>query len=358
VRDSWGALHSQLPRPTAFLSVPWVESWLQIYGPALDPLVWTATVSGTVVGAALLVPRTERRGGIPLRCLYLNTAGEGEDSPTVEHNTVLAAHGHEDAVWQTIGATLRGLDWDELRLSGVDTQTADRFRALFPDWDSSLEARVAPYIPLAPLLESAEGLLATLSANTRSQLRRAARIAGERGPLSLEEATTPALRASIWGDLQLLHTARWRTRGQAGVFSRPRWRAFHEQLMTASPCCARLFRLRVGEEPVAAVYLLQHGGHVAFYQSGLAPRADDNRDKPGLLIQQMVIEQLATEGGIEYDLLASEGPELRYKRSLAGSERTLWWGEVVRPTVRSHLVRQLRALRTRWRARSGWLTAR
>ena len=65
-----------------------------------------------------------------------------------------------------------------------------------------------------------------------------------------------------------------------------------------------------------------------------------------MLLHTMAIDRLAAEGLEEYDFLASDGPEVRYKRSLAMQERVLWWGAVFRPTWRSRLVRALRALRT------------
>jgi CelD/BcsL family acetyltransferase involved in cellulose biosynthesis len=344
-------LHAAQHHPTVFLSVEWVDSWLAVFGESLRPMLWAVTVSDTVVGAALLVSATERRGGIPVRCLYLNTAGEGEDSVTVEHNTVLAAPGSEEAVWQALATTLRGLTWDEFRLCGGDPNAVEQLRSLFTGCQSTLEARAAPFIPLASLQGNTGGLLAKLSTNTRSQLRRAARSAAQRGALTLEEATTPALRADFWRELGSLHTARWRERGQSGAFARPRWRAFHERLLAAEPRCARLFRLRVAGETVAAVYVLQYQRHVAFYQSGIVTRAGDNREKPGLVIQQLVVDQLAAEGYSEYDFLASDGPELRYKRSLATDERLLWWGAIVRPTVRSRVIQWLRVLRGRFRSR-------
>jgi hypothetical protein len=352
-RKDWGELHSLASRPTIFLSEAWVDAWLGVFGPSLRPYLWTARADDAVIGAALLVRRVEWRGPVPVRCLYLNTSGEGADSVTVEHNTVLARPGYEEMVWRELGTTLLRLPWDELVLCGGDTATAERMRHLFPGWRISLKPRAAPFIPLEAVRQAPDGFLGLLSANTRGQLRRAARAAVQHGPIALDEGTTPASREELWMDLRRLHTNRWRQRNLPGAFFRPRWVAFHEQLQQAAPTAARLFRLRLGDQTVAAVYLLQHGGHVAFYQSGVLPDAALARAKPGLLLHLRVIERLAAEESAEYDFLASDEPEVRYKRSLATHERPLWWGAVLRPSWRTWLTARLRELRQSLRASFG-----
>ncbi len=346
LRATWGILHAQLQHPTMFLSEAWVDCWLTVFGRDASPLLWVARAGDAVVAMALLVRRWERRGPVPVRCLYLNTAGEGADSVTLEHNALLVQPGCEDAAWQALAETLHSLPWDELILAGGDIEAAQRLRHMFAGWPVHLDGRPAPNVPLRAVREQDDGVLGLLSANTRSQLRRAARVASAVAPLSLHEATTPAERSAEWQELSRLHEARWRERGQAGAFARPRWRAFHERLLEVAPQNTRLLQLRVGSDTVAALYVLQFQGHVAFYQSGVKHANGNNREKPGMLLHTMAIDRLAAEGLEEYDFLASDGPEVRYKRSLAMQERVLWWGAVFRPTWRSRLVRALRALRT------------
>jgi CelD/BcsL family acetyltransferase involved in cellulose biosynthesis len=312
--------------------------------------LWTATTGNTLVGAALLIQRLELRKGIPVRCLYVNTAGEGADSVTVEHNAPLIRTGYESAAWTILGDTLRALPWDELILPGSSVANADQICALFPEWNSVAEHRPAPYVTLDRVREAQGGLLSVVSANTRRQLLQAARVAAEKGGVFLEEAKCTRARAEYWEELKALHTVRWQGRGKAGAFSRPRWVDFHQRLHKAAPEATRLFRLRAGNETVAVLYLLQHGKHTAFYQSGVRVPAGDNRQRPGLLLQQAVIDRMATEGQLEYDFLASSGPEIRYKRSLATDERVLSWVTVIRPTWRSRTIAGLKAARSALRA--------
>lgn len=347
LRSTWASLHALLSHPTVFLSEAWVDCWLSVFGADSRALLWTARAGDTVVAMAMLVRRVEWKGPVPVRCLYVNTAGEGADSVTLEHNTLLVRPGFEEAAWNAFAEALRRLPWDQLILVGGVQAMADRFRSLNPTWTAHMIGRPAPYVLLSAVRAQPHGLLPLLSANTRSQVRRAARVAGSDANLVLHEATTEEARVEIWRELHRLHTARWQERGEAGAFSRPRWRAFHERLQLAVPHATRLLHLNSGDAVIAVVYLLQCGGHVAFYQSGVRPPTNDNRSKPGLLLHAMVADRLADEGADEYDFLASDEREVRYKRSLAPEERLLWWGIVKRPTWRNRVAGALRSLRRR-----------
>ena len=328
-----------------FLSSAWVESWLAVFGPSVEASLWTARLGDEVVGAALLVQRIEWRGPIPTRCLYLNTAGEGADSVTVEHNCLLIKQGHDEMVWRELGRTLQYLKWDEFMLHGVTNHTMERTRRLFPYARVAANERAAPFVSLSAVRAHPAGLVGKLSANTRGQLRRAARICGASSVLTIDEGSSAESRAQIWSDLKRLHTIRRNKRGEVAVFSRERWVAFHQHLMSAAPSHTRLFRLRTETETLASLYLLQHGEKIVFYQSGIKVDPSDNRAKPGLLLHVGVIDRLALEGLEEYDFLASDEPEVRYKRSIATSERSLCWLTVFRPTLRSRIVVLLRKVR-------------
>lgn len=348
-RDTWKELHAQLPAPTAFLSVEWMDCWLSVFGSAEGTQLWSTRIEGLVVGAALFSSTTEWRGPVPVRCLYLNTAGEGEDSVTLEHNTVLCRAGYEGLVWHELRDSVQRLVWDELIVVGATADTAQHVRQFFPEQYIASRERGAPYMSLEQVRTHPDGMLGQLSRNTRAQLRRATRSATLRGAVRVEEGTTAETRRDIWNELAALHTGRWQKRAEPGAFSRARWRTFHQRLIERAPQETRLFRLVVNEETVATIYLLQLSGHAAFYQSGVRLPLGDSRDKPGLLIHSLLVEKLASEGCLEYDFLASDEQEIRYKRSLANSERVLSWMTVSRPTMRNRLVAVLRQMRARLR---------
>ena len=346
-RETWTELHSELPHSSLFLSTEWVDCWLSVFGESLQPLLWVAKSDGTPIGAALLVERVEWRGPIPVRCLYLNTAGEGSDSVTLEHNTLLTKRGAEDSAWKALELTLRRMSWDELKLEGANLDTRDRVRLAFSDEASVEVERVAPYVPLATVRSNPDGILGMLSPNTRYQLRRAARLHEKHSAITLEEAVTIGSRREVWSELERLHTLRWLTRGSQGAFSHPRWRTFHEQLLLQAPGQTRLFRLRSGPTTLAAVYLFDKSGNCAFYQSGVRAPVHGNQDKIGMLIHSMLMDHLAHRAENEYDFLASYEPEVRYKRRLSTQERSLYWLTILRPTLRNRLVSWLKGFRSR-----------
>jgi hypothetical protein len=323
-----------------------MDAWLAVYDVEGASRLWTLAVDDEVVGAALLVLRTERRGLLRLRCLYLNTAGEGQDSVTLEHNAVLAQRGHEDLVWRELRALLLQQSWDEFILAGGTVQTSERLQKAFPDWKSRAFNLPSPFVSLPEVRQQPEGLLGLVSPNSRSQIRRAIRSTVD--GLSLDEAISAESREQAWRELDRLHTLRWRSQGIAGAFSRQRWRAFHERLLASAPGHTRLFTVRAGDETIAAAYLLQFDRHVAFYQSGVHVVDTNSRFKPGILLHAMITNRLAAELVDEYDYLASDEQNVRYKRSLATSERAMCWVTIVRPTLRSRLVEFLRLARALW----------
>jgi hypothetical protein len=347
MRAAWRELHGQLQRPTFFLSEEWVDSWLAVFGQELNVEIWSVSSADLVIAVGLIVHRNEMRGPIPVRCLYLNTSGEGADSVMVEHNSLLVRRGFEDLAWQELGATLRNRAWDELVLAGGGREVTEQFERLYPNWRQLTCERDSPFVSLELVRNHPVGILGLVSTNTRGQLRRAARVLGDSVSLKFGEAITSTEREIAWSELERLHTALWKSRGQRGAFSQTKWRKFHEHLRTAYPKSTRLFTLRAADKTLAVSYLLQCDGHIAFYQSGVQHQTTDNRQKPGLLLHAMVVDKLAAEGHDEYDFLASDVGEGRYKRSLSTNDRTLYWCTVFRPTSRRRVIGILQSLR-RW----------
>ncbi|MDW8444480.1 MAG: GNAT family N-acetyltransferase [Acetobacteraceae bacterium] len=178
--------------------------------------------------------------------------------------------------------------------------------------------------------------LAHLSANSRSQMRRALRAFGGEAA-RLEPAPGPkALDAFI-----AAHQAWWQARGKPGAFARPFMRRFHADLLARGEASGEV-ALRVLRAPdgraAAWLHLLRRGGHVAAYQSAVACDADLLRLKPGLVAHLLAIAEAAAEGRARYDLLAGEA---RYKRSLATDEASLVWTERLRPGSLDHLADRL-----------------
>ncbi|MFL1463385.1 GNAT family N-acetyltransferase [Roseococcus sp. DSY-14] len=279
---------------------------------------------GHTVGLALF----NRRGG----ALHLHASGDPAlDRPFIEHNAPLVAAG---APAGTAAALLRAA-WGQagrLVLPGVPPALAEAAGGVA--WRRQL--RPSPCIDLAAA-RAAGGWLATLSANTRQQLRRSDRLYAARGALEARAATTPAEAAALLTEMMALHDRRW---GGQGAFATPWLRRFHAEL--AQRLLARgeleLLRVSAGGATVGILHNLRRAGRVFAYQAGWAAEAD-TRMKPGLTCHHQAIARALDRGDAQYDLLAGGQ---RYKASLAGGGADLAWVELVRPWSPRGLLARLR----------------
>jgi hypothetical protein len=267
---------------------------------------------------------------LPSQAVFLNATGACErDELCIEHNRVLGARRSlADLIELLPGA------WDELFLPGVDVDALGAhgaFGAL--EVPRGYRVRIlrespSPFVDLARV-RAAGDYLTLLSANTRSQIRRAQRRAGA---CELELAATPAEGLAIYGELVALHTASWRARGEPGAFADPWIDRFHRRLIERRLPHGeiQLARLRRGGATIGCLYNLIANGRVLFYQSGLA-QLDDPVMKPGLLCHAAVIARCAEAGHDVYDLL---GGRSRYKAQLATGATELAWLCVQRARLR------------------------
>ena len=240
---------------------------------------------------------------------------------TVEHNGLLLRTGAEPILPRALAHASR---YGSLTLSGID----DMHRRAVPGIVEARKIAEAPAIPLGALAAGGDGLLATLSANARAQLRRALRLYGP--GLAIEPATTEAEALSYLARLVPLHRAAWAARGQPGAFEDPAILSFHEALIRTGFARGeiQLSRIATRDRELGYLYNFQHGGRVLSYQSGFAAEIDP-RLKPGLVCHLLAIGQARDAGYAIYDFLAGAQ---RYKTTLAPHySETLHWVTAHRP---------------------------
>jgi CelD/BcsL family acetyltransferase involved in cellulose biosynthesis len=326
VADRWRALE-------AAAAISFFQSWTWVGCLAeerfADPVLLSAEADGLAVALALL---NRRRRWLAPPVLYLGESGRAElDSVFVEHNGPLLRRGWEGLLPEVLAAALRapeggsrvvlsGVGEAALRAAGI----AGRVRRL--------QTRPAPWIDLTALRSEGRSYLASLSANTRAQLRRSAQSYAAAGPIVVRRAGDVA-EAWEWLDaLAALHQAGWRRRGQPGAFARPAFRRFHRALLErALPRGeAEMLCVAAGERVIGYLYNFRLGGRVLAYQSGFDYARASAHEKPGLTCHQAAIEAALEEGMQGYDFLAGEQ---RYKANLGGVAVPLYWFEVVPGTV-------------------------
>lgn len=334
VGDTWRALEADAA-PSFFQSWTWVGCLASER--FTDPLLLQVVRGGRTVGLALL---NRRRSAAGLETLCLNQSGDPDlDSIFVEHNGVLLAKGAEDLLPACLsvllegdsaaGGQLRRLWGVRLRLSGVDPwhlRAARQTGSVVLLGDSA-----APYVDLTALPDEPDAYLASLSANTRYQIRRSNRCLARLGAMVVRHATTVPEALAWLESMAQMHQSLWRARGQPGAFGKPEFLRFHRALIGRALPRGEVELLRISAGPYVLGYLYNFrlGSQVLSYQSGfdydLARRLAGRHAKPGLSCHHAAILRAQAAGLATYDFLA--GPH-QFKQSLARHENRLYWLDV------------------------------
>jgi len=357
IAPEWQRLAETSAEVPLFMGRDWVECWLDVYGAELEPSLWQLRDGAGLVGACLLVERRERRGPVPVRCLYLNTAGEAPgEGVCVEFNALLHGAGRGPEVHAAFAAELRDRGADELVASGVTEPGLEALTSALPGWVADVEWSEDAFVDLARLRSAGAGYReSVLSANSRKQINRSLKAYAALGPVGVEVASRDVHRKlELLDELIELHQASWRARGEPGAFGSDKMRAFHRHFIerTASSGAAQLVRVAAGDETIAVLYNFVDRGRVFFYQSGLQYR-DDGKLRPGLSAHVCAIEHYLAEGLDEYHFMAGDQTTPRYKQSLSNDARRLAWARLQRPGAKASLIRALRGIKAALRAGRG-----
>ncbi|WP_176597397.1 MULTISPECIES: GNAT family N-acetyltransferase [Sphingobium] len=325
----WQALESRAAA-SFFLGWTWTGAWLESY--AVHPELLAVTdPQGQDVALALfghaMQPRLLGRSAT----LSLNQSGDpSADRPFIEYNGLLVAKGGEGEATQAVLKALQSRnDWRTLRLGGIApnspllTIPARRKTRLdrSPVYQVDLEAvRSADYLSL-------------LSANSRSQIRRA--LKDHDGTLPAIAKATPADIESWLTEMQALNTGRHAD----NAWDDTAFRRFAATLATRSEK-VELLRFTDGGGTVGLLLNFLHDGIAMNYQSAFAaPRT--TKDKPGLLCHAAAVDHYAARGLTLYSLLAGKD---RYKQSLATREEALEWWQIDRFSPRLEAEAALRKI--------------
>jgi CelD/BcsL family acetyltransferase involved in cellulose biosynthesis len=136
----------------------------------------------------------------------------------------------------------------------------------------------------------------------RANVRRRLRALAASNPV-FEQAQDEEQRRRLLADLMALHELRWTGRGASEAFQEPGLGAFHREFsaLALRRGWLRLFVLRLGGKPVAALYGFLYQGTFYFYQSGFDPGYA--RRSVGLVAMGLTIRKAIEEGAAEFDLL-------------------------------------------------------
>lgn len=346
IESLWRALEDRAD-VTFYLSWSWIGAWLQEAGP--PDFVAVGRADGEVVALGLLRRAVRRRHGfVRSRTLCLHETGdEKKDVIFIEYNAFLTDRRFDPVEPEAI-AFLRGEAkavgrFDEIQLGGF---TRSRYDSIAAGQRTHVQAlKTTAQVDLAALRASGGDYLATLSANTRQQIRRSIRLYEERGPLSLRAAAS-AQEAQAWfEEMGILHEQAWRAKGDGGAWRFPFLLAFHRRLIDTAFASGgvEIVRIACGDTPIGYIHCLVRGGWIGSYLSGFAYEAD-NKAKPGLVSFALYIQEKLRSDVQVFDFLAGDH---RYKMSLGRRGPDMYWFTVQERRWQLRLEDALRAVKQR-----------
>ena len=352
---AWRDLYGRSSRRTFFQSVPWVKTWLrQNAGEADLHAVRAKRADMPVLLGVIGISRAGRLPVFSIEEARLGETGDAAiDSVYVEYNDFLQAElapaDLAARAWCAVLDHFPGVDSFIVRNGTVASVSALSEAALARRFTLRVLREEHSWIcPLARLRGGGETVLSSLSANTRKQVERSARLYEERGALSLHIPANAQEWADGWQRLESLHAATWQARGGGSVFDNPHLKEFHTRLRESHPESVALVELRAGQETIGVLYNFIHEGRVMNYQSGFQYE-EDNRLKPGLLTHVMAAQHYLEAGVDVYDMLVGD---VRYKQSLGEMGERMSLVEAVRPGWRQTAIGLARSARDMLRRRS------
>src|SRR4051812_41634681 len=297
IKSLWDQVSSR-PHGSFFTSWTWLGTWLELL-PQPQSVRLLTVRQGDQRGLALLVLRQVRRHQLlTVRQLHFNSTGDPQfDCIFIEHNG-FAGIRPDCSVWQEVGQWFLGdhSGGDELVIPGVEGRDAStsggelqRHREV-PAFRMSLNAT-----------REHGGFEATLSRNSRQQLRRAFRDYGSPGSLAFDVARTAERALSYFDALKAFHVRSWTRRGKPHAFRHAFFETFHRALIArgVTDGSVRLICVTAAGQPVGYLYNFRYGATEYAYQSGFEDSDPDLR--PGYVCHALAIEAAASEGAAVYD---------------------------------------------------------
>jgi len=305
----WWGLWRKTPATTVFQTPAWILPFWQVFAP------------GKVCSIAIRVG--QRLAG--LAPLYLETGSFGKRLLPIgiglsDYCDVLLDPEFAAAASAQMAETLGAInDWDvcefaELHAAACALQLAAPLR-------SSTEIRDASIAPVLDIRPGANTLWDAIPGKKAQNLRRAYAAIDKRGEAQFSAATVGT--AQDWfSDLIRLHSARWISRGEPGVFADPRVERFHALALPQlfAQDLARIYRLTLGNSAIAVYYGFFDRRRAFAYSTGFDP--DFTECSPGALILAHGIEQALRSGAREFHFLRGDeaykfgwGAEARQNRS-------------------------------------------
>jgi CelD/BcsL family acetyltransferase involved in cellulose biosynthesis len=308
-----------------YLSWSWIGAWVAEAG--MPDLVLVGRAGGEVICLGLLRRSVQRRHRfVRSRTLCLHETGdEDKDVIFIEYNGFLTDRRFGRLEPQGISFLRNTVGFDEVQLGGFVAEGYEAVRAA--GFRTYVHARkTTAFVDLAAVREGRGGYLATISSNSRYQIRRALKIYEGRGPLTLQPARTEEEALRFFEEMGVLHERAWRQKSEGGAWRFPFLVAFHRRVIETSFAGGGidLACISCAGKPIGYIHCLVRDGWYGSYLSGFDYEAD-NKVKPGLVSFYLYIEHLLNNNAQALDFLAGDH---RYKASLGQAGPDMYWFRV------------------------------
>ena len=333
IEHEWNDLQ-QRANHSYFQSWGWIGIWLDQIAIELQPIVLKIYRQDRLIGLGLFVSKDiKRRVIFHARAMLLNEYPFEGKNMIVEYNGLIAERGYEEAVYAETIAHLyeEYQQFDEFHFGAIAEEPD--FGILKKSVGHKLkllvnEVSMAWQVDLESFSPGLESYLASLSKNSRQQIRRSIRLYEEQAPLTLIEAKTVEEALSFFESMRVFHVRRWRSKGEPGSFANHIWVGFHKRLIQERFAHGEIQMIKVasGDSNIAFLFNYVWQQRVYVLQMGFN-YAEDKRLKPGYVAHALVIAYNQSKGIRIYDFMHGDA---RYKRSLGSRKVILYWVVVQR----------------------------
>lgn len=335
LRPRWDALVSRAAEANTFLTFEWLHSWWVSYKPEADLRLVLAEDGDDLIGIAPMMVRTVRRYGLSFRTLLFVGDGTYE---TDHMNLVLRADRRAEALAALLGA-LDALSWDAAHFNQMPdgSVTAKDLLAWAANKGLAVDNVRTP-CPKRDIPGSYEDLIASMQSRFRTTLRSTRRKLTEKYRVEFGLHGDPAEFPEALNALFMNHASRWKAKGQGGVFTDPKKRAFYDLLTRElhAKGSLRFYYLKLDGAIKAQEFCFAHGRVVYLLQEGFD--YDLAGENIGNALRSMVFENLIADKAEAYDFLAG-----------TSRHKSLWGNafpddlriEAARPTLKGRIYFKL-----------------
>jgi len=345
LKSQWAELEL-IANNSIFTSWHWISTWLAFTHYSAKLI--TVTLKHETIGLAFITENKQSKFGFNANQLWINRTGNtAQDQIWNEYNDILCCEGLEYAIR---AAVLEHFDRklsqvDELIIGVSDINIAQtplpNNMMQYTSWKTTSYST-----DLKTEFSNWHQYLQSISKNTRSQIKRSAKLYGGIDNFTVTRASSTAEALQYLHAVGQYHKLRWSD--QKSGFKNPLFIRFHESLITHKfeSGCVDILKVQINNKVICYLYNLIYKDTVYFYLSGIE-YSNDNRLKPGLLSHSLAIAHYAKRGYKKYDFMGGEG---RYKKSLSNHRSSMIISNFRRrslPFILSGAIRKAKAVYTK-----------